>query len=213
MGALILYQQGNPRERNWRRARLVRRRVHASARRGDANREARLTHALSSSAYSPRSPRAMQRARGVPKGDCVHTFSLCGTALVRSRGGSVAANSRRRARSSGLIDISKLSALAIRPGALNAVSQHSRARQRYAPRPACLPVGSAMTRCSGVRTTRANSFFPRTARQAMHVRWGMCLVPIVQICQICQTCQTCPIQQSLGCFLWHVWLLWHIWRV
>gem|GEM_PF-4673517 len=57
-----------------------------------------------------------------------------------------------------------------------ALCQHRRLRQRYAPRPFALPVISTQICPSGVRTMRMSSRFPRTARQAIQVRKGVCFI-------------------------------------
>jgi hypothetical protein len=94
--------------------------------------------------------------------------------------GRVAANASRAARSSAVTVVFK-AASNLWP--LTACDQQTRARHRYAPRPAIFPLRSIFTPESGVRTTRTNSRLPRFWRQATQVRSGTCFrratVPLV----------------------------------
>lgn len=113
-------------------------------------------------------------------GDCFHGVSFLGAAFLIC-GGSVVANWRRWVKSSLLIGVSRFKACSRRWRLSNAVSQHSRWRHKYAPRPDFFPVTSASTRFSVVRTIRSSSRLLRTVRQAMHVRCGICLAGISSI--------------------------------
>ncbi len=83
----------------------------------------------------------------------------------------LAANVCNAAKSS--CDISVFNARASAPRC-KAVSQQVGFWHIYAPRPAAFPVASIFTVFSGVRTTRINSRFSFTCRQAIHVRCGTC---------------------------------------
>jgi hypothetical protein len=100
--------------------------------------------------------------------------------IVDSVSGRVAANASRAARSSAVTVVFKAASSL---GPLTACDQQTRARHRYAPRPAIFPPRSIFTPESGVRTTRTNSRLPRFWRQAIQVRSGTCFrrptVPLV----------------------------------